>query len=109
MSIHGEVPILAREIQKTDSFAKDVGQELHLCHPGVYQPGADQYVKKRVKQLLVGWNMTSEWTKGLADDVAAYVLADVAELWSAPPNNVINLLNGLLDVETLKLSPHTPT
>ena len=37
-----------------------------------------------------------------------YIRVDCPELWDVPPVHTLNVLNGLLDIETRKLRPHDP-
>jgi putative DNA primase/helicase len=100
---------LADAITSADAFACDAGGLLYLYRTGVYLPDADRHIKQEVKRLLVAWDKTFRWSSRLAEEVAVYISADAPMLWERPPLSPINLTNGLLDVHTGTLYPHTPS
>jgi putative DNA primase/helicase len=60
-----------------------------------------------VKSLYSAWGLEAHWTKHRSDEVIEYIRVDAPELWTQPPVDAINVLNGLLDVRTRKLRPHS--
>lgn len=48
------------------------------------------------------------WKSALASEAIEYILADARELLVKPPEHIINLTNGLYDLNTGKLLAHTP-
>lgn len=99
---------IADEITAEESFARDVGDKLYYFSEGVYKPGGERRIRTLVKHLLNDWGMADKWTSHRANEVAAYILADVPELWESPPQDRINVANGILDLETWELEDHDP-
>ena len=100
--------VLGEEILKTEHFAKDRGDSLYHFEGGRYVRNGDDFVKRRVKALLGSWGMLDQWRSNLAKEVVKYILVDSPLLWDRPPTDVVNVLNGLLDVRTGKLRPYSP-
>jgi putative DNA primase/helicase len=84
------------------SFAKGGGQ-LYAYTGGVYRPA-----KGKLLNYLTHY-MGSEWTPGRADAVYRFCLDASQELWERPPLRILNLKNGLLDLDTGVERPHDPT
>ena len=102
----GLVKQLADAISGDDSFAKDAGGGLYLYHGGRYQPRAETPIGRRVKELLEAADLTRRWSSYGTREVVAYIGVDAPELWERPPLTLINVANGLLDVQTRQLRPH---
>ncbi len=58
--------------------------------------------------LLRDWVALDKWRSNVAKEVSEYILADVPSLWDRPPTDIVNVQNGLLEVRTGKLWPHSP-
>ena len=104
----GRVKNLADAICLTDHFAQDAGGKLYRYKDGAYQPHGDKHVKTMVKALLIGWGDTKAWSTRLANEVVEFIRVDAPQLWERPPEDMINLENGLLRVQDSELLPHTP-
>ena len=105
----GLIKRLADEITKTDHFARDAGRKLYVySNGGFYTPYGQHYIGRLVKSLLISWELTDAWSSNLSKEVAEYILVDAPELWDKPPQNIINLKNGLYNLEEGKLNKHTP-
>lgn len=102
------VEYLANGITSSIRFAKDAGGKLHFYDGGVYRPNGESFVAKRVKELYRGSGLARRWSTRKTTEVVEYIRVDAPLLWEAPPVNTINVLNGLIDVNTLELQPHTP-
>jgi putative DNA primase/helicase len=74
----------------------------------VYQPKGELAIRQRVKGLMGQWGLAEKWTNRRANEVCEYIRVDCPELWTDPPADTINVLNGLLDIRTRTLRPHTP-
>jgi putative DNA primase/helicase len=98
----------ADAICAADHFARDAGGRLYRFGHGVYKPDGEAWVKRRVKHLVVLWDEPNKWSRGCADAVVEYIRVDAPELWERPPVDVLNVENGLLDVNTGELQPHRP-
>ena len=47
------------------------------------------------------------WSSKLAREVVEYIRTDAPQLWERPPDGTLNLKNGLLDIATRELKPHS--
>jgi P4 family phage/plasmid primase-like protien len=99
---------LASAILATDSFARDKGTLLYHWEGGVYRPNGQRVVERRVKELCEAWERTKAWSPELATRVCQWLLVDARELWERPPADILNCRNGLLDIGTRTLGPHSP-
>ncbi len=90
-------------------FARDAGERLFLYRDGVYLPGAEFFLRQQVKRILALFDKSERWSTTLARELTEYILLDAPELNTEPPRDVINLQNGLLNIWSGELSPHTPT
>jgi len=57
----------------------------------------------QVRLGLEAGDATKEWRPTASKDVAAYLGALAPRLWERPPDKVINVENGLLDIATDEL------
>lgn len=104
----GDTKLLSDAICEDNHFAVDAGGRLYRYANGAYRVGAERYIKRRVKHLLEEWEKTEAWSSYRANEVVAYISADAPELWERPERDRINVLNGLLNVYTQELEPHSP-
>lgn len=104
----GLVKQLADAIISTEKFAQDHGGWLHRYVEGVYKPDGAAHVKRLVKALLEEWKDTNKWSSRRADEVVEYIRIDSPLLWERPPLDFLNLQNGLLDLSTAEMQPHSP-
>jgi putative DNA primase/helicase len=86
----------------------DAGGRLYRYKTGVYVPDGEELIARSVKHLLDRADKKGKWTSKMAKDVAEYIRADAPKLWPVPPLGIVNVANGLLDVEKKTLSAHTP-
>ena len=103
----GLTKTLADEILRTDHFAKDAGGELYSFEGGCYRPNGEERIARQVKRLLELNGDTARWSSHRAREVSEYLRVDAPALWERPPSTVMNLTNGLLDVTTGTLAPHS--
>jgi putative DNA primase/helicase len=89
-------------------FAVDMGGKLYVFESGVYKSNGESYVKRRVKSILRALKKPQQWTSRRSDEVVKYIAVDAPMLWERPPLDKLNVLNGLLDVNTRRLAPHSP-
>ena len=92
--------LVGEEILKTEHFASDRGDRLYHWENGSYAPTGAAFVKQRVKEILQSWKAPDQWRSFLTKEVIEYILADPSVLWDRPPNDVINVLNGRLQIKT---------
>ena len=98
---------LANEITKVAHFARDPGGRLYVFKDGVYHPSGDLFVQQRVKGIMNRWNIAEKWTSRMAKEVAEYIRVDAPALLDRPPKDSVNLQNGVLDLCTRELRPHS--
>ncbi len=102
------IPRLAEAILQDNHFAQDQGGKLYRYHEGVYGSRGAAFVRIQVKTLLDSWGEISRWSSHLAEEVVEFIRVDSPILWERPPLDTMNVLNGLLNVNTLELTPHSP-
>ena len=96
----GLIATLACFVTGDASFARDAGSRLYRFVNGVYRPDGPAFVKQRVKGLLGQIQKLPSWSSHLANEVVEYIRVDAPELWERPPQDRINVLNGLVDLAT---------
>jgi len=99
---------LADAITANVSFARDPGGMLYVFEGGVYKPSGKRYIERKCLELCDAWGKSKAWSPELASRVEARVAGYSPELWERPPLDTLNVLNGLLDVETKALGAHGP-
>ncbi len=99
---------LADSILENNHFAQDAGGKLWHYSDGVYRQHGERTIKASVKKKLEDWGESKKWNSHRANEVVEYIRVDAPELWERPPLHQINVLNGILDLETEELLPHTP-
>jgi putative DNA primase/helicase len=99
---------LADAILEGEYFARDAGGKLYRYSDGTYKQYGERFIRRRVKELLETWDETKKWSSHRANEVVEYIRVDAPELWERPPLDEVNVLNGLLNVFTKNLRPHTP-
>lgn len=107
----GEAPsaaALSALICADDHFAQDKGGKVYHFADGAYRTRGEQRIRSRVKAICASLGCDDEWSSRLANETVEYIRVDAPELWERPPADVLNVENGLLDVTTLELKPHTP-
>lgn len=104
----GVTKLLADAILEDDHFAQDAGGKLYRYSGGTYKQHAERYLRRRVKEILEDRSAADKWSSHRANEVVEYIRADAPELWERPPLNEVNVLNGILNVETKRLRDHDP-
>jgi len=99
---------IAELISGRHRFAQDVGGRLYIFRGGNYHSDGASFVRQRVKQLLERLRLSTKWSSHKAEEVTKYIEVDAPMLWDRPKIEVVNVLNGLLNVGTRILSPHSP-
>jgi putative DNA primase/helicase len=108
MNDRGLVHELAAYISLYDSFARDRGGRLFWYQEGVYVPDGEFALRRLVKRVLLQFGKSDKWSRGLANEVIEYVLLDAPELPPTPSFDTINVQNGLLNIWSGELMPHSP-
>lgn len=104
----GLTKTLADDILRTEHFAQDAGGQLYAFAGGTYRPNGEERITQRVKVILVDNGDSKRWSSHRAREVFEFIRVDAPRLWDRPPASVLNLANGLLDVDTHVLRPHAP-
>ena len=99
---------IAEWVSQKAFFATDRAGNLYVFQNGVYRPNAIKVIKKMVKTFLREQGWSRKWSSHKTKEVAEYLAADAPELWDCPPLDQINVLNGLLHLDTKEFSPHSP-
>jgi putative DNA primase/helicase len=103
----GLIKELADAITSAHDFARDQGGWLYRFADGFYKRDGESQIKRLVKGLLQDRGKSKKWSSRLAGEVMEYIRVDATELWERPRLDVVNLANGLLDVETGEIRPHS--
>ena len=82
---------------------QDPGKKLYIYQNGVYREGGEQ-VREWVKAIVPD----DHWSVRLTNETIEHVRIGSRRLWDCPSPDVVNVRNGLLNVHTRKLSPHSP-
>lgn len=77
--------------------------EMYYYENGIYKPGAEAKIIDESKKML-----GKKYTIHRANEAIGYIRADTISERNSPPPNLLNLKNGLLDLDTMTLSPHSP-
>jgi P4 family phage/plasmid primase-like protien len=99
---------IAGIVTATSHFAVDAGRKLYVYQDGVYVPQGETHIKRRVKAILTEARKSEQWHKKKVEEVIEYVTVDAPLLLDRPPLDVVNVANGLLDVNARKLLSHSP-
>jgi len=89
-------------------FARDAGGLLYLYKDGVYRPEGERFIQAEAKRALAELGAAEQWSSHKCGEAARWIAADCPVLWDRPPADVVNVRNGLLDVNTGELRPHSP-
>jgi putative DNA primase/helicase len=93
---------LAEQLASETPVAANASGQLYVFRDGVYRPGGNADLEKRIAQRL-----GDDWRKQRAAEVIAYLGAVSDRLWLEPPRDRVNCLNGIVGLDG-QLQPHTP-
>ncbi|HEY7306263.1 MAG TPA: phage/plasmid primase, P4 family [Bryobacteraceae bacterium] len=102
------VPTIGDTLLHEYKFASNEGEKLHLFVNGRYCDHGLELIRQKGQALMRGWSVPGQWKKGLADEVHEWVILQQPKLWERPPLDRINLCNGIFNLATNQLEPHTP-
>jgi P4 family phage/plasmid primase-like protien len=106
---HGELTAwIAGRVQDEDHFALDRSGALYYYEGGRYRAGGERYLNQRIKAVLDEHGMTTEFSRYRCEEVRHRVETGAPRLWETPPDDRINLLNGILNLNTGEIEEHTP-
>ena len=77
--------------------------------PFIYDPDLGRYVPAddRLRSILAD-SMKRDWTPARVNNILTWYRDSAPRLWDAPPLDHVNVLNGILDLESGDLEPHSP-
>ena len=104
----GAAPTIGDILLCRYQFAKNDGDQLYIFRDGAYRPEASELIRSAGRGLMIEWQTKGSWKSALAHEINEWVTIPSPKLWERPPLNRINLLNGILDLESGRLTPHTP-
>jgi P4 family phage/plasmid primase-like protien len=102
------VPTIGDTLLVRERFAWNEGERLHIFAGGAYREPGLQLIRETGQRLMRQWGVEKQWNKGLADQTHEWVLLQSRRLWERPPDDRICLLNGIYNLNTHRLEPHTP-
>lgn len=98
----------AEIIRRTNYFAQDAGGELYYYKDGVYHKDARKAIGLASRDILDRFHSeTKGWSSHKSSEVFKYINTGAPLLLEKPEVNLINLKNGIYNVRTKKLEPHT--
>jgi len=107
----GLIASIAECILVGDRFAQDAGGKVYRYSDGTYRPRGDEFIKRCVKDYCIAQGVTAKWCIKLSKEVVEFIRVDAPILWERPPEEIINLNNGLLRIvesDAPELLPHSP-
>ena len=60
------------------------------------------------QRLLDNWGMSKNWKTRLGEEVIEYIRIASHQLWPCPSTDTVNVRNGLLNIVSGELGPHSP-
>jgi len=91
-------------------FAQSASRDLYYYEGGVYIPGGEEFIRRRARSLLESWAMTNVWSKRSVYALIDFIAASAPNLAERPHPSILNLKNGLLDIDKIgkgrELLPH---
>ena len=103
----GPINTIGDTLLAQERFAWNEGEKLHIFADGAYRDRGMQIVRNQGQRLMQQWGVEPQWKRGLAEEVHEWILLRSPELWERPPLDRINLRNGIFNLTTSKLEPHT--
>lgn len=100
---------LANSIMKERRFARDEGGGLYIYRSGYYQRGAEDAIRTELRDCLEDWGQLKAWKKSLGEEIEEYIRINHTPMLERRPSlSHINVINGLVNVTTGQLLPHSP-
>ncbi len=99
-------PGAADVLQRHFHFAVDADRHLYVYGNGRYHDASELLTNKAL-QLYKQAGCVSYWGRYTVTVIAECIRASARQLWDRPRDTIVNLTNGLFDLKTGKLYPHT--
>lgn len=93
----------ALAITEETPVARDDGGRLYTYREGHYRPGGEKDIRHGLTQRF-----GDDWSPGRADSTIAFIRDSAPAILDEPPRDLLNVRNGILDLETGRILPHTP-
>src|SRR5437667_10179004 len=102
--VHG----LAAVVRRYCCFARDASGEVYRCNlsGGYYMKQGEAFLTKLVMSMMRLY-APEKYTSHKVKEVIKYLTDDAPMLLDRPPMNRLNLLNGIFNLETGELEPHS--
>lgn len=100
--------LIAAEIMRTEHFAVGSSKDLYYYDKGVYVKDAHGYIDELIPKVLSRLKISSIWSTALLEGVYKYIYVQTRNrrLAIVPNPEIINLRNGLFNLNTRKLEKH---
>ncbi|WP_251923760.1 DNA primase family protein [Salinibacter ruber] len=99
---------IEEEVLETESFALDQGGGLFYYKDGRYHFGGKEHLNRQIKRLLREKGLDAKFTKHRCEEVLHSIETDAPHLWEKPPSDQVCLQNGVLNLKTGDILPHSP-
>lgn len=93
---------MADELASETPVATAASGEIYVYRRGAYRPGGEHDLRARIAGRL-----GDEYRRARRDETIAYIRDSAPRLWPEPPRDRINVPNGILDLPTGELEPHS--
>jgi P4 family phage/plasmid primase-like protien len=107
-SLIGPIPAIGDTLLVTQRFASNEGEKLHIFVNGAYRDHGLAVVRETGQRLLQQWGVDKQWSRNLAGEIHEWVFLKSNKLWERPPLDRICLLNGIYNLQSCQLGPHSP-
>jgi putative DNA primase/helicase len=99
-----------RFLQSQHHFATDEAGRLYHYQNGCYHPKGEDFVERWLYNSAFRGDNAVHWRPGYASEVCTAIKLGSPTLWTKPPDDEINVLNGILKWDGTKweLHPHNP-
>jgi len=96
--------LLADDIMELEHFITFISsKEIYVWREGYFQPLGEVVIEQHCKDLL-----QEEFRKNRFGEVVEYIRASTFENAGEPVKSLVNVENGVLNIETSELKPHDP-
>ncbi len=95
-------PMMYMNTMRYKVAARDRSLFIYDKRLGRYMPG-ETTLRNRITS-----DMRLDWTPAAANAVLKWATDNAPQLWDAPPLDRVSVLNGILDISSGKLEPHSP-
>jgi putative DNA primase/helicase len=98
---------IADRLMVEGHYAYDEAERLYRYEDGRYTL-CDFAVRRETQVLMEKSGLSGKWSSHRGREVVAYITLKSPKVWDEPPADEINLKNGILNIHTGLLRPHSP-